>query len=123
MTRCPCDTGLPYARCCGPLHAGGRAATAVALLRSRYSAFVLGDVAHLLRTWHPSTCPSQLVLDPDVRWTGLEVLSTTAGGLLDTTGEVTFRAHHGPGSQHERSRFSKVDGDWRYADGVSFRDV
>ncbi len=119
MTRCPCDTGLTYALCCGPLHSGGEAATAVALMRSRYSAFVLQDAAHLLRTWHPSTRPARLALDPDVRWTGLEVLASSAGGLLDATGEVAFRAHHGAGSQHERSRFAKVGGAWRYEDGVS----
>ncbi len=119
MTRCPCDTGLPYAQCCGPLHDGGRAPTAVVLMRSRYSAFVRGDVVYLQGTWHPSTRPTALVLDPDVRWTGLEVLVVTAGGLLDATGEVTFRAHHGATSQHEKSRFSKVDGAWRYEDGIT----
>lgn len=87
-------------------------------MRSRYSAFVLLDVAHLLRTWHPSTRPARLELDPGVRWTGLQVLSTVKGGLFDATGEVSFEAHHGPDGQRERSRFTKVAGDWRYVDGV-----
>ena len=67
--RCPCGTGLPYDECCGPLHAGATpAATAEQLMRSRYSAFAVGDAAYLLATWHPSTRPPALELDPGVRW-------------------------------------------------------
>ena len=59
--RCPCGTGLPYDDCCGPLHAGSTAAaTAEQLMRSRYSAFAVGDAAYLLATWHPSTRPAAL---------------------------------------------------------------
>ena len=47
--------------------------------RSRYSAFVVGDPAYLLATWHPSTRPPALELDPGVRWLGLDVLPARAG--------------------------------------------
>jgi SEC-C motif-containing protein len=122
--RCPCSTGLPYAGCCGRLHDGtATAATAEQLMRSRYSAFALGDPAYLLATWHPTTRPRTLHLDPAVRWTGLEVLATTGGALLAAEGTVEFRAHHlvdgVRGAQHERSRFVRQDGQWRYLDGVS----
>ena len=120
--RCPCGTGLPYAECCGRLHDGSAtAATAEQLMRSRYSAFAVGDPAYLLATWHPSTRPPSLELDPTVRWTGLDVLATTGGGLLSREGTVEFRSwycHGGEtGSQHEASRFTRVDGAWRYLDG------
>ena len=73
--RCPCGSGLPLGECCGRLHDGtATAATAEQLMRSRYSAFVLGDAAYLLATWHPSTRPRSLELDDAVRWTGLDVL-------------------------------------------------
>ena len=92
--RCPCGTGLTYAECCGRLHDGTHfAATAEQLMRSRYSAFVVGDPAYLQETWHPSTRPRSLELDPDVRWTGLEIVATTGGSMLDTEGIVEFRAH------------------------------
>ncbi len=39
---CPCDSGTPYNQCCQPLHEGVAATTAEALMRSRYSAYVLG---------------------------------------------------------------------------------
>ena len=93
--RCPCGSGLPYADCCGRLHDGtATAATAEQLMRSRYSAFAVGDAAYLLATWHPSTRPGSLDLDDDVRWTGLDVLGTTGGSLLGAEGTVEFRAHH-----------------------------
>jgi SEC-C motif domain protein len=122
--RCPCGSGLTYAECCGPLHDGTRtAATAEQLMRSRYSAFAVGDPAYLLATWHSTTRPHSLDLDPEVRWTGLEVLATTGGALLAAEGTVEFRAHHvvdgRSGAQHENSRFVREDGRWRYLDGVS----
>ena len=92
-------------------------------MRSRYSAFVLGRPDYLLATCHPTTRPASLDLDPAVRWTGLDVLATTGGGLLTAEGTVEFRAHsvvdRAAGAQHERSRFVRDDGRWRYLDGVS----
>ena len=92
-------------------------------MRSRYSAFVLGDAGYLLDTWHPSTRPRTLDLDDDVRWTGLEVLTTTGGSLLEAEGTVEFRASYvrgrDVGAQHENSRFVREGGQWRYLDGVS----
>ena len=121
--RCPCGTGLPYAECCGRLHDGtATAATAEQLMRSRYSAFAVGDAGYLLDTWHPATRPPSLELDPTVRCTGLDVLAVADGGLFATEGTVQFRAsyrHEGQtGSQHEVSRFTRVDGAWRYLDAA-----
>jgi hypothetical protein len=59
-TACPCGSGRPYAACCGRLHGGEPAATAEELMRSRYSAYVLGLEAYLLATWHASTRPAAL---------------------------------------------------------------
>jgi SEC-C motif domain protein len=107
-----------YAACCGRFHAGDPAPTPEVLMRSRYSAFALGDVPYLRRTWHPSTRPRRLTLDPAQRWTGLEVLSTTGGGPLDTTGTVAFVAHSTAGDLHEHSRFVREDGAWLYLDAL-----
>jgi SEC-C motif-containing protein len=90
-------------------------------MRSRYSAFAVGDAAYLRRTWHPSTRPADLDLDPEVRWRRLDVLATAGGGPFDTTGTVEFRATYsdprGRGSLHEVSRFVREDGAWSYVDG------
>jgi SEC-C motif-containing protein len=129
LRRCPCGTGLPYAECCGRLHEGtADAATAEQLMRSRYSAFATGDARYLLDTWHSTTRPPSLEVDPAVRWTGLEVLATSGGGLLAVEGTVEFRAHYVAGGvvaggvrgdQHEDSRFVRENHRWRYLDGVS----
>ncbi|WP_434740231.1 YchJ family protein [Micromonospora sp. SH-82] len=117
--QCPCGTGTTYARCCRPLHLGVTdAATAEELMRSRFSAFAVGDVDYLLRSWHSSTRPTRLVLDPGQRWLRLEIVGTSRGGLLDSTGTVEFRAHHRragqPDTLHERSTFVREDGRWVY---------
>ena len=125
MTRCPCSSGLPHDACCGPVLAGtGPARTAEQLMRSRYSAYALGDVDHLLLTWHRSTRPARLVLDDDVRWVGLDVLAREHGGPFDDEGTVEFRAHSqhrfddGRLVQHEVSRFVREGGRWSYVSGV-----
>ncbi|MEV1332967.1 YchJ family protein [Micromonospora costi] len=119
---CPCGSGQPYAQCCGPLHRGAAdAPTAEALMRSRFSAFAVGDAAYLLRSWHESTRPARLDLDPSQRWIRLEIVDTGAGGLFDSAGTVAFRAHYraggGAGTLSERSRFVRADGRWVYLDG------
>ena len=90
-------------------------------MRSRYSAYVHAGAAYLLATWHPSTRPAQVVLDADLRWTGLEVVRAS-GGLLDTTGHVHFRAAHlRDGARdvlEERSRFVRDGGRWAYVGPV-----
>jgi SEC-C motif-containing protein len=94
------------------------AATAEQLMRSRYSAFAVGDDAYLLRTWHPSTRPRRVRFDPGRRWVRLEVLHTQRGDLLDSEGTVEFVAHHQLGDDrrelYEVSTFVRDDGHWRY---------
>jgi len=51
---CPCGSGATLAACCGPYHAGGAAPSAEALMRSRYSAYVLGLIDYLIDTTLPA---------------------------------------------------------------------
>jgi SEC-C motif domain protein len=87
-------------------------------MRSRYSAFAVGDAGYLLRTWHPSARPRDLSIDPALRWTRLAVLESRHGGPFDATGTVRFRAiyvHDGQrGVLAETSRFVRHDGRWTY---------
>ena len=87
-------------------------------MRARYSAFTIGDDAYLLRTWHSSTRPARLVLDPQRRWTRLDVLATERGSMFDAEGTVEFDAHYRwlthTGTQHEKSRFQREHGEWVY---------
>lgn len=118
---CLCGSGDRFDGCCGPLLGGEAAATAERLMRSRYTAFVVGDRRHLAETWHPGTRPDDLELDPEQRWTGLEIVDAEAGTADDKRGVVEFRAswRHGRdhGVLHERSRFVRQSGRWWYLDG------
>ena len=91
-------------------------------MRSRFSAYAIGDAEYLRETWHPSTRPASLELDPGIRWYRLDILGVKRGGLLDTEGTVEFRAFNrtdaGAGEQHELSRFTRVGGRWLYVDAA-----
>ena len=95
-------------------------ADALALMRSRYAAFVAGDEAWLLASWHPSTRPRQVAFEPGTRWLGLEVREHKQ--IDDTHAEVEFvaRSRVAGGKAvrlHERGRFVKEAGRWFYLDG------
>ncbi|WP_243697224.1 YchJ family protein [Aeromicrobium phragmitis] len=96
-------------------------ATAEALMRSRFAAFQRGDADWLLESWHSSTRPPEIDLSDNPRWRGLQILDTVDGGIDDDTGVVEFRATYLVGEElgilHERSRFAREDGRWRYVDG------
>jgi SEC-C motif-containing protein len=122
---CPCGRATPkgqvlsLAECCGPLHAGQAAPDAERLMRSRYSAFFLGDVPYLLGTWHRSQRPAELTLETGGKWLGLEIKQHLVTGA--DTAEVEFVARFRVGGkavrQHERSRFVREAGRWFYVDG------
>lgn len=120
---CPCGLPQPYAHCCGRWHAGPlylQAPDALALMRSRYSAYVLGQHGYLLATWHPRTRPAAIEADPTgLRWLGLEVKRHHAPDNKHAT--VEFVARHKLGGRAQRlqelSRFERVEGLWLYVDG------
>ncbi|MBS0310246.1 MAG: SEC-C domain-containing protein [Proteobacteria bacterium] len=120
-TACPCGSGRPLADCCGRFHVGERAPDAESLMRSRYSAYVLGLEDYLRATWHPATCPVALGLDavPRPQWLGLTVKVHTP--LDETHATVEFVARYKLNGRafklHETSRFERVNGRWLYVDG------
>ncbi len=101
---CPCDPALRYAACCAPLHGGLPAASAEALMRSRYAAFVLGLADYLLATWHPSTRPRTLSLDSEARWLGLDVQAVASTGLDSATVRFVARCGCRRRTRHRRGR-------------------
>jgi SEC-C motif domain protein len=124
---CPCRTeqgpASAYADCCGRYHAGPlalQAPTAEALMRSRYSAFVLKLSDYLLATWHPSTRPSSLDLnEPGLKWLGLAVKKFEVQDPTHATVEFIARSKQGGRAQRLRevSRFVWEKGRWFYLEG------
>ena len=122
-TPCPCGLSARYAECCGRFHDGadyGLAANAEALMRSRYSAYVLRLGSYLLDTWHLSTRPIEApAFEPGLRWLGLEVKHAEQQDTDHATVEfiarskLAGRAHR----LHECSRFVRESGRWYYLDG------
>lgn len=118
--------GAGYSACCQPYIEGGLAApSAEHLMRSRYTAYAMGDADYLLSTWHVSTRPAELVLDAPgtphaVKWLGLTVHSATQ--LSDTQAQVMFTARYREaGRAHrmkEHSQFVLEGGRWFYVDAA-----
>lgn len=119
---CPCGSGTPFDRCCGPrLDGTAPAPTAEALMRSRYSAYVQLREDYLLATWHATTRPAELGLarDTPAKWLGLEVRRHEQADADHASVEfvarykIKGRAHR----LHETSRFVREGGQWFYVDG------
>jgi len=114
---------MPYAACCGRYHAGPlhlRAPTAEALMRSRYSAFVLDLTDYLLATWHPGTRPATIEPNPSgLKWLGLELRHHALQDADHATVEFVARSKLAGRAQrlHETSRFEREEGRWFYLDG------
>ena len=96
MTHCPCGSGKDLAKCCGPLIEGGPAPTAEALMRSRYTAFTLGNIDYVDST-HASDmaepfdrAEGQAMVD-EFKWRGLEIVRVKDGGEVTDTIEVPGR--------------------------------
>lgn len=123
---CPCGTGETLRQCCGPFLAGAATpSTAEALMRSRYTAFVLADTAYVAASWHSATRPADATAPTGIEWRRLRILQTEAGGPSDDTGVVEFVAHFrtADGSRdflHERSKFAREHGHWVYVEGDIF---
>ncbi len=123
MSLCPCGSLAAYAACCGRWHAGAQhlaAPDALALMRSRYAAYVLGLHDYLLATWHPRTRPAAIEPDPPgLRWLGLEVRRHAVQDATHATVEFVARSKLAGRAHrlHETSRFVREDGRWFYVDG------
>jgi SEC-C motif domain protein len=123
---CPCSSGHSYGVCCQPSLVGQAIPpTAEILMRSRYTAFTLGDIDYLIATHHPTRrTPDQrhrlAETIQGITWMGLRVLHTQQGQPADRQGQVEFVAYYRQatlGQIHERSRFVKQKDRWFYLDG------
>ncbi len=122
---CPCQSGRKYKKCCALYHKGAMPKNALLLMKSRYSAYAVGDSRYIIRTTHPDnpdytddTRSWKESIDHFCRETafeGLEILDWIDG---EREAFVTFRALLSSGEMVEKSRFLKENGRWLYFDGL-----
>ena len=125
-TRCLCGSNKNYDTCCGQYHQGKLAPTPESLMRSRYSAFVKGDLTYIEKT---SAGEARLAFNRRSRehalgqteWLGLQILDVQRGGENDAAGFVTFKIRFKENgqlfTQTERSEFRRIGNEWRYWNG------
>lgn len=124
---CPCHSGSKYKKCCRALHQGRLPDSPIALMRSRYAAYALGDTDFIMQTTHPDS--PHYLSDTDLWQQQLRTfsqqtqfigLTVEAHHLEDDaeSGTVRFRAILMQGDRDvsftETSLFKKQDGRWLY---------
>lgn len=120
---CPCGSMLDKELCCLPILGDHRrAGSALALMRSRYTAFVLRHEAHILASWHSTSRPKNLHFDDfPVTWIGLEIHQAEEGEREDERGMVEFTSTYVDNGHlcklREKSNFVQEDGLWFYLGG------
>ena len=123
---CPCGSKKKIQYCCQKYISGKtKPQTAEQLMRSRYTAFYLGEIDYLVATLHPDkrqpTDRKELAKTiQQTTWLNLTIVSTTQGKKSDRIGTVEFVAAFQPDEPrqlHERSRFQKIADNWFYVDG------
>jgi len=125
---CPCGSNQLLSQCCGRFHAGEPAPTPEALMRSRYSAFVLGLVDYLIATTLPAQqagVDRQALEDWSLHstWLGLTVHDATPAEDAFGHARVSFSARWadtgGSHEHRENSVFVQRCGCWYFLDPVT----
>lgn len=119
---CPCCSGNSFSSCCERVFKDHtKAANPLMLMRSRYTAFVLGNTSHLLATWDDICKPPSLPIDEYCKWLKLEILEAPAVSDNDDSGYVYFKAcfieNNTLVTLLEKSRFIRKNEKWYYQDG------
>ena len=121
---CPCGSQMKYKLCCQKYHKGAHPKDALTLMKSRYTAYAVGDAKYISKTTHPKNSEYN---EDKKEWQksienfckensflGLEIESYADVGEYSF---VTFKAKFADGILQEKSRFIKHEGLWLYLDG------
>ena len=122
--KCHCCSSKTFVTCCEPILNGTKiAATAIALMRSRYTAYVVQQVDYLIATTHCSQRENYskeelLNWASSNTWLQLEIIDFKEN-------RVEFKAHflddqNQKQIHHELSTFIFENGSWFYIDGEFF---
>jgi len=122
---CPCGSGRAYGDCCGRFIEGkALPPTAEALMRSRYTAYVMKNIDYLIETdMHEIDVEATKAWMEEATFHKLEVLKTYRGKPLDKKGRIEFKARFTRDGEervhHELSDFEKYKGRWYYSGGLA----
>jgi SEC-C motif-containing protein len=95
-------------------------------MRSRYSAYIVGDFDHISGSLSTElresfNLPAVQAMSADLTRLGLDIRAVERGGPEDEEGTVEFAARFKEDGQekihHERARFRREQGRWVYAGG------
>ncbi len=122
---CPCGSYVKYKKCCAKYHKGALPPNALSLMKSRYSAYAVGDSRYIIKTTHPdnpdysidtvSWLESIDIFCQSTNFLGLEILEFVDGA---EEAFVAFQASLSSGDMSEKSRFLKVEGRWLYESAI-----
>lgn len=122
---CPCQSGQSYEHCCQPYHQHKAVPkTAEQLMRSRYCAYVLGDIAYLVHTTLPiqqARLNKQAMRQwsQSTNWQGLRVIKhkpNIGANQAKVIFEAYYRDEQGLQTHYEESLFIKIQGRWYFKD-------
>lgn len=121
---CPCGKDKEYINCCGIIHQDiTKVKTAEDLMRSRYTAFTMGNIQYLKLSHLKKTAEYKDEIElkdwcQSVNWIKLEILSTFLGSENDDNGKVHFKAYYIENGKEycieEKSTFVKENNHWVY---------
>lgn len=122
---CPCGSKVDFDHCCGVYISGEtNPPTAEALMRSRYTAYSLADMAYINKTMRGKPAlgfneEEAKAWATNVTWMGLEVIRAYDGENNDAFVEFIATLMDKKKLQriHEISQFEQEDGVWVYVDG------
>lgn len=122
MQTCPCGNERPLEACCGLFLEGTTyPATAEQLMRSRFTAYVLGNIDYIFATEEDARREVIENWAQTTKFKQLRVLACHLGSEDDESGTVTFEADFETrgqsGTHRETSYFRKLDGRWLLISG------
>lgn len=127
MNPCPCGSKKDYLACCSAyITEKAIPKTPEALMRSRYTAYTLGDIAYIKKTMRGKPLAGfdeqeTALWAKRVLWLNLQVINTHLDAQDEHLGFVEFIASYLDKNTvktiHEQSQFQCLDGHWFYVDG------
>ena len=122
-SKCPCGSGKKYKECCYKWHKIGSAPNALLLMKSRYTAYAVGNADYIIKTTHPDSPHYEKDLNAWKRsikefgnneFKKLEIIEFIDG---EKEAYVEFKAYIDDYVMHEKSSFLK-ENKWCYFDGI-----